>query len=61
MSLNLNNTFLNVQGSDKIEEKILANGHELKEEVYDTPEQEVITVTEEGIDSKNSSTVDEVT
>lgn len=36
-----------------VEEKMLANGHELREEVIETPDKKIIKVTEEGQDAND--------
>ena len=48
------------QETDIVEEKMLRNGHEVREEIIETPDRKVIKVTEEGQESGNPSNVKEV-
>lgn len=43
-----------------VTEKTLANGHEVREEVIETPDHKMIKVTEEGPDARNKDNVKEV-
>lgn len=51
---------LELQEADMIEEKTLKNGHEVKEEVIETPDRKVIKVTEEGPGARNVDNIKEV-
>ena len=46
--------------SDVVEEKMLKNGHQVREEVIETPDRKVIKVTEEGTDANDPHNVQEV-
>lgn len=51
---------LELEGSTIVEEKMLKNGHMVKEEITETPDHKVIKVTEEGFDATNPGNVQEV-
>jgi len=43
--------------SDMVEEKMLKNGHSVREEVIETPDRKIIKVTEEGTDANDPNNV----
>ena len=48
------------QETDIVEEKMLKNGHEVREEIIETPDRKVIKVTEEGQDAGDPNNVKEI-
>ena len=46
--------------SDVVEEKMLRNGHAVREEIIETPDKKIIKVTEEGQDANDPSNTQEV-
>lgn len=51
---------LEFQESDVVEEKMLRNGHAVREEIIETPDKKIIKVTEEGQDANDPSNTQEV-
>lgn len=51
---------LELHEADMITEKTLKNGHEVREEVVETPDHKIIKVTEEGPDANDQGNVQEV-